>query len=551
MKNFLPKIFAGAALIASTSAHAQLADGSTAPDFTLTDIDGVSHNLYTYLSAGKTVFIDFSAAWCGPCWNYHNTHALRDLYEKHGPTGTCSDDVIVLFIEGESTNTLAQITGTSTGSTYATYTQGNWTTGTPYPIIDAGASSVTNDYDIIYFPTIYKICPDKKVYEVGQATTPALEASVASCGFAVDGHITAGPTPLQCNTTFAPTFTFKNTGTTTITSATFTYDVDGGTAATHPFTGSLAAGATTTVTLPSVTATGGAHTLNINITDVNGATDDNRVNNCHSYSFNISSGSSTTAPLAENFATTSFPYADWIVDNPDGGITWARVSTSGGALKMDHYNYGTAGQKDAFYVKPLDITGITTPGLHFDVAYVPYNASLYEALNVYVSSDCGLSWTNVYSKSGTTLATAAAQTSAFTPSASQWRTEHVNLNAFSTANRLYIKFESTNGYGNNMYIDNINVLNVTSVTERPEASFNVNVYPNPVNDMATVNVDLSKASDIEVYVTNTMGQILFTQKGAGNVGSNNIAIDFSAYSSGLYFVNVKADNQVVTSKITK
>ena len=69
--------------------------------------------------------------------------------------------------------------------------------------------------------------------------------------------------------------------------------------------------------------------------------------------------------------------------------------------------------------------------------------------------------------------------------------------------------------------------------------------------MATVNVNLSKASNIEVYVTNSVGQILFTQKSAGNIGSNNVALDFSAYSNGLYFVNVKADNQVVTSKITK
>lgn len=70
------------------SVKAQIADGSIAKDFTFTDMNGKSHNLYTYLNEGKFVVFEVFATWCGPCWNYHNSHALKNFYNKYGPDGT-------------------------------------------------------------------------------------------------------------------------------------------------------------------------------------------------------------------------------------------------------------------------------------------------------------------------------------------------------------------------------------------------------------------------------------------------------------------------------
>ena len=161
-------------LLSFNNTQAQLPDGSVAPDFTFTDLDGVNHTLYNYLDDGYTVFVDFSAVWCGPCWGYHTSGALEDLYTHHGPLGapnvdpSTTDDVMVIFVEGDGSDLLClQGTGCNT--------QGDWVTGTPYPIMCTGndlngnpinTTNPSNDYQIGFWPTVYRICPDRLTTEI-------------------------------------------------------------------------------------------------------------------------------------------------------------------------------------------------------------------------------------------------------------------------------------------------------------------------------------------------------------------------------------------------
>lgn len=166
MKKITYTLICAFALLAKFNfAQQPLPDGSIAPDFTFTDMNGVSHNLYTYLNQGKYVALDISATWCGPCWTYHKQiKTMENLYQKHDTPG--DKKWKVLFIEGDASTNDACMTKSAgcTGST----SQGNWLTGTPFPMFNPPAgpalSSFASGYKIPFFPTLYLICPNKKVY---------------------------------------------------------------------------------------------------------------------------------------------------------------------------------------------------------------------------------------------------------------------------------------------------------------------------------------------------------------------------------------------------
>ena len=73
------------------------------------------------------------------------------------------------------------------------------------------------------------------------------------------------------------------------------------------------------------------------------------------------------------------------------------------------------------------------------------------------------------------------------------------------------------------------------------------VYPNPTSGMVTITLG-SMSKSVEVTVMELNGKLVKSEKYSN---SNNVRMDISDLSTGMYFITVKADNQLKQVKIVK
>lgn len=123
--------------------------------------------------------------------------------------------------------------------------------------------------------------------------------NTSNCGSSSSNDYDAGisavsvPNGALCSTTFTPQVTLNNYGSTTLTSVQIQYYVDAQTPTSYAWSGSLASGSSTQVTLNAVTSTAGAHTFTATTVSgtLNGSNNDQDTGNDNSgSSFNIGSG---------------------------------------------------------------------------------------------------------------------------------------------------------------------------------------------------------------------------------------------------------------------
>lgn len=114
---------------------------------TLIDINGDTISLTDTLAAGKALVIDYSATWCSWCWVMHTNGILEAIKNQLG------SQVSVLWVEADASTSADGIYGNGGN------TQGDWTAGVNYPIVDDATANDIINTTITGFPTVVFISP--------------------------------------------------------------------------------------------------------------------------------------------------------------------------------------------------------------------------------------------------------------------------------------------------------------------------------------------------------------------------------------------------------
>ncbi|MDP4826779.1 MAG: T9SS type A sorting domain-containing protein [Flavobacteriales bacterium] len=484
MKRILLSLFI---VLTTLASQAQLPSGVLAPNFTTTDLDGNTYELYDLLSQGYTVVMDISATWCGPCWSYHTGQyngsngegALHALHNEHGIDA--GGNVFVIYIEGDAQTTLADLNGTGAA------TQGDWVAGTPYPIADDAA--VADLYEIGYFPTIYTICPNGIVYETGQLTVEDhwafiedLDCQTVSSNDAI--IIDYVGVDFTCDIVDVEV-EFANIGLEDITALSFT--VTGvNPELSYDWSGVLSTFESTTINLGTTSVVSGQEVV-ISIVTL----DDNASNNMTSVAL---SATESTTHIHFSMLTDEYPgdYRITIFDDNNNAVAsggpWADFDVQLDPMQIDEDYY------------------LPATGCYSVVIYDDFGDGLYSGYaSAYGVEANGVSMANI-----------------------------VNV-------ALGVPFETFSGA--------TSVSEVVSVAETNFVSDFV-AYPNPTDNMLNVRFTSLNGGKYAVVVMNTMGQrVAEYALGTLSTGVQQTSLDLSNLSSGVYMLRLSSEQGETTMPV--
>lgn len=485
---------------------AQLPDGADAPNFTSKDLNGKSWTLYDILETGRTVIMDVSATWCGPCWSYHNSKALETVWEEHGPEG--DGTMMVLFVEGDGATTTPCLYGPTN---CVGGTQGNWVAGTPYPIFDDAA--INNKYDVNYFPTVYMITPDKKVYENGQISAAAHWniaknhiGNIAARSAKINNLVTNAYSSEFCTAqTAKPQATFLYTGTEHLTQATVELRWKGQTIQTKNYSTDMKAFEELQVKFDEMQITEPG-LLEVMVTKMN----DQAVDGGGVASFEFKPAIPAYKAPKVRFQITT--------DNSGKDLYWQ--------IEDDAKNILAKGGNEAVGINgggqfPTGAPADPTAYANFKTISTDFDAPASGCFTVRVVDGVGNGMV-----------------------AGRWRL----FNSDDLNNPFYTGIAGTWKVTDSHTFAEYQASGTNDVS----AFAGVQVFPNPTNDLLNVDFNLNQSQEVNVFITNALGATVLnhTQQVFG-VGENRETIPVASLPNGLYFINLKTDKGTLVQKFTK
>jgi PKD repeat protein len=280
------------------------------------------------------------------------------------------------------------------------------------------------------------------------------------------------------------------------------------------------------------------------------------------------STASAQAPFMEDFESADLNNG-WFINN-DAGNAWEITDTafySGvKSIRLKNYTGNSAGSYDEIITPAYDLTTLPIDGvpfIKFRLAYagriiaatiVSSADTAFDALKMFISTDCGETWQQKYGESGLALTSTNAVSGSFGPaSTADWKLISRPLGtSFLSENHLMLKFQFHANGGNNLYIDDINITGSTvGFDEIALSKLNLNIQPNPVSDNSELLFNLEIPAQTKITAYNILGNevksIINEKLGTGSHSYTISKSDLG--NSGVYFVRAEFEGNIFVKKI--
>jgi PKD repeat protein len=266
----------------------------------------------------------------------------------------------------------------------------------------------------------------------------------------------------------------------------------------------------------------------------------------------------------ESFENATFPVNSteplraWEIDGQATATTWRRNPTAGFSggpcLSIANTSNTTIGFISTLYSPVFEILGPNSGArVSFKYAFRRRAADDNDRLTVSFSSNCGLTWFNVFNKLGAPLATTTTlSNNAFIPSPTDWKQENLTISGLGAVNKkIMLRFTFTGGGGGNIYLDDVAVANIVSVGALVDDRLTLRVVPNPSEDLPKVLVNMNKESKGKIEIMDVIGRTkiyeteMFLSEGETEL---NLESRFLKPKSGNYWIRLVLPDKVLVKQ---
>lgn len=359
------------------------------------------------------------------------------------------------------------------------------------------------------------------------------------------------PGIVLCDNEFDIVLEIKNNGTIPVVDFDIVYSINSQ-GKTYTYTGdTLFSGQVIEIQVDQLSVQNGSYFLTAILSNI--PDDINNSNNKKDHAF-VADNQQDFIPLREQFETIDLNSTAWISVNEDDKIGWeiaqAPLSTSENRAAFTNlFNYEEKRQQDWLISPALDFSGAIEASMFFRASYAK-NQNFNDQLRVMASENCGASFDDIlYVYTSNELSVTNSEDSWKPKGQNDWKTHSINLNEYAGKQNIRLAFMTINDFGNNLYLDDIEIFATDKDDVVKTAQNSFTLYPNPSdNGNVKLSFNTSERQDIVVFIYDQLGQLV-TMNEYPNTLNQTYEYDLTGLRSGVYFINAKGKDFVRSKKL--